>query len=77
MNDESYSVAVFHNIHAMFLLKKELDRLGVEVKAIPTPRHISSDCGSALRFDTSQQDVVRAAIRNGRLEIQGIHELDK
>ncbi len=77
MNDERYSVAVFHNTHAMFLLKKELDRLGVKTKAIPTPRHLSSDCGSALRFCTSQQDVVRSAVSKGNLEIQGIHELDE
>ncbi len=76
MNNESYSVAVFHSTHAMFCLKKELDRLGVTVKAIPTPRHLSADCGSALRFRTSQQDVVRSAVSDGQLEIQGIHELD-
>ncbi|MDP6542538.1 MAG: DUF3343 domain-containing protein [Phycisphaerae bacterium] len=76
MSDESYSVVVFHSTHAMFCLKKELDRLGVTVKAIPTPRHLSSDCGSALRFCTSQKDVVRSAVSDGRLEIQGIHELD-
>jgi hypothetical protein len=69
-------VAVFHNIHAMFRLKKVLERIGVAVKAIPTPRHISSDCGSALRFSTSRQDAVRAAVSENRLEIQGIHELD-
>ena len=76
MNDESYSVVVFHSTHAMFRLKKELDRLGVAVEAIPTPRHLSSDCGSALRFSTLQQDIVRSAVSDGQLEIQGIHELD-
>jgi hypothetical protein len=76
MGDESYSVVVFHNTHAMFCLKKALDGLGVMVKAIPTPRHLSSDCGSALQFRTSQEDVVRSAVSDGRLEIQGIHELD-
>ncbi len=76
MSDESYSVVVFHSTHAMFRLKKELERLGVAVKAIPTPRHLSSDCGSALRFCTSQEDIVRSAVSEGRLEIQGIHELD-
>jgi hypothetical protein len=76
MNDESYSVAVFHSTHAMFRLKKALARLGVAVEAIPTPRHLSSDCGSALRFCTSQEDIVRSAVSDGQLEIQGIHELD-
>ncbi len=76
MNDESYSVAVFHNIHAMFRLKKALGRMGVAVRTIPTPRHLSADCGSALRFSSCQQDVVRSAVEENRLEIQGIHELD-
>lgn len=76
MSDESYSVVVFHSTHAMFRLKKELDRLGVTVEAIPAPRHLSSDCGSALRFRTSRQDIVRSVVSDGQLEIQGIHELD-
>jgi hypothetical protein len=76
VSDESYSVAVFHNIHAMFSLKKVLDRLGVAVKTIPTPRRLSADCGSALRFSSSQRDAVDRAIEENRLEIQGIHELD-
>ncbi|MCP4376511.1 MAG: DUF3343 domain-containing protein [bacterium] len=76
MNDENYSVVIFHSTHAMFCLKKELDRLGVPVKVIPTPRHLSSDCGSALRFGSSQQDIVRSAVSDVRMEIEGIYELD-
>jgi len=77
MSDESYSVAVFHNIHAMFRLKKALEHIGVAVKTIPTPRHLSADCGSALRFSSLERNAVDRAIEENRLEVQGIHELDR
>jgi len=79
MNPPGYKVIVFHTIHAMFRLKKELDRLGVEVRTVPVPRSISSDCGSALLIDASQEDTVCSIVEDGQLEIQGIfeHELDR
>ena len=76
MNSERYKVVVFHTIHAMFRVKKELDRLGVEVRIVPVPRSISSDCGSALLIGASQEDAVRSAVSDGQLEIQGIFEFE-
>jgi len=76
MNCQRHSVVVFHTIHAMFRLKKELDRLGVEVRIVPVPRSISSDCGSALLIGASQEDAVRSAASDGQLEIQGIYEFE-
>ncbi len=49
-----------HAIHAERVLKRE----GVGVKLIPTPRHLSSDCGSAVRIageDREQSEELLAA----------------
>ena len=69
-------VVLFHTIHDLFVLEKALRQRGLEVKPIPTPRELSSDCGSALRFDLATLETVRAAIDAFGLETQGIHELD-
>jgi hypothetical protein len=70
-------VVVFYTIHAVFRLEKALKGKGMLTKPIPTPRHLSSDCGTALRFPWSRRAVVEAAIDELQIEIDGIHELPK
>jgi len=76
MSSQRHCITVFHTIHAMFRLKKELDRLGVEVSIVPVPRSISSDCGSALLFGAAHERTVRAVVADEGLEIQGICEYE-
>ena len=68
-------VVVFYTIHAVFRLEKALEARGLKTKPIPTPRHLSSDCGTALRFPWSGRAEVEAAIDELDIEIDGIHEL--
>ena len=70
-------VVVFYTIHAVFRLEKVLAGKGIQTKPIPTPRHLSSDCGTALRFPWSRRAEVEAAIDELDIEIDGIHELPK
>ena len=48
---------------------------GCSVKLIPVPRHLSSDCGVALRFDWQQQQKVKSVLDNAQLELEAIHPL--
>lgn len=68
-------VVLFHSIHTLFQLEKELQRCGLEVEPIPTPRWLSSDCGSALMFSFADVKEVRSAIERMALDVKGIHEL--
>ncbi len=70
-------VVVFYTIHAVFRLEKALKVRAVETKPIPTPRHLSSDCGTALRFPWSCRAEVEAVIGELDIEVDGIHELPK
>ena len=74
---DGQGVVVFHAIHAVFRLEKALEGKGMKTKPIPTPRHLSSDCGTALRFPWSRRAEVEAAIDELQIEIDGIHELPK
>jgi hypothetical protein len=71
------AAVLFYTIHDLFQLEGELKARGVESKPIPTPREFSSDCGSALLFESADVETVRAAVTDLALEIQGIHELDE
>lgn len=70
-----HGVVLFYTVHDMLMLQRELERRGLTVKAIPTPRQLSSDCGTALRFDLKEGETVRESIRKLSMETQGIHEL--
>lgn len=69
-------IVLFHSIHDLFCLEAELKRLGIATKAIPTPRELSSDCGSALAFDPAHLDAVRGAVAALKLETEGIAQMD-
>lgn len=68
-------VVLFHTIHAVFRLEKLLGARNIQTKPIPTPRHLSSDCGTALRFPLDRRADVEATIAELGLEIESIHEL--
>ncbi len=75
MDEQAQGIVVFHSIHTLFLLKAELRRRNIPARAVPTPRELSSDCGSALQVPTDQLDTVRRAVAECDLEVQGIHEI--
>jgi len=72
----SRGVVLFHTIHDLFRLEKELKARGLEVSTVPTPRQLSSDCGTALCFDRSDAATVRSAVAESGMEIEGIHDLE-
>ena len=74
---DGQGVVVFYTIHAVFRLEKALRAKGMETRPIPTPRQLSSDCGTALRFPWSRRTEVEAAIGELDIEVDGIHELPK
>jgi hypothetical protein len=70
-----YGVVLVHTTSAALRGEKVLQRAGLTVKLIPTPREFSSDCGLALRFEWTQVEEVRAALDAAHLEIAGIRQL--
>lgn len=61
-----------HAIHAERVLK----RADLEVKLIPTPRGLSSDCGSALRIAAEDQTSVESLLVQARVAIDRIEPLE-
>lgn len=64
--DEYGVILTFSTGHAI-RAENVLSRAGIETKMIPVPRHLSSDCGVALRIRNRDRD---SALRT--LEERGV-----
>ncbi len=76
MDSVKRAVVTFHSTSHAIQAEKACRAIGVEVKLIPTPRHISSDCGVALRFDYCERERVVAALAEKNVEISLVASLD-
>ena len=69
-----YSVMLFKAVSYVLKAEKILKKEGLPHKLIPVPKHISSDCGICLRFESAMQNKIEAALLN-KVEIEEIREL--
>ncbi|MCI0497679.1 MAG: DUF3343 domain-containing protein [Thermoplasmata archaeon] len=65
---EPTGVALFHSTSLAIRGERIARKGGLKVKLVPTPRHLSSDCGTALRFRMEDIDALRALFRASSLE---------
>ncbi len=72
----SYGVILFHTTSAVLRAEKILQREGITVKLVPTPREFSTDCGIALRLDWEQSASAQALLESAKVEIAGIHKME-
>lgn len=70
-----YSVVLFYSTAHALRAEKVLQRAGYQIKMIPTPRKLSSDCGMALRFDRTDGDQVSAMLNKNNVPFNGIHAI--
>ncbi len=72
---DDYGVVLFNTISAAMRSEKVLLKEQLDIKLIPTPRGLSSDCGVAMRFDWNQAENVRILLDEAGVEIEGIHRI--
>lgn len=60
--------SVSHALRAESLVRAA----GIPCKLIPTPRQLSSDCGTALRVPWEQREQVEAALQQANLDYERI-----
>jgi len=66
----SQGVVLFHTTTSALRAEKILQKDGLTVKLIPTPRELSSDCGIALRFEWDDREQVTAGLVTARVEYE-------
>ncbi|NLE76208.1 MAG: DUF3343 domain-containing protein [Chloroflexi bacterium] len=71
-----YGVALVHSTSLAIRAERACQAVGLTVKLIPTPRQLSSDCGSALRFLWDDRERVVQALADAQVETDAIHPLD-
>jgi len=69
-----YSVMLFKAVSYVLKAEKILKKEGLPHKLIPAPKHISSDCGICLRFESAMQNKIEASLLN-KVEIEEIREM--
>jgi len=67
-------VVLFHTTTSALRAEKILQKAGLTVKLIPTPRELSSDCGIALRFELPDRAEVEQRLAGAGVEGE-IHPL--
>jgi hypothetical protein len=72
MGDSGYSVVLFYSTSGAIRAEKLTKEAGLRVKLIPVPRHLSSDCGVCLRFESADADEVRSILDGARIEFEEI-----
>jgi len=75
MSKSLYGVVLFHSTNWAIKAERVLQKAGLEVKLIPVPRHLSSDCGVCVRFNWADEEGVRRALEVARVEIEGLHRM--
>ena len=68
-------VVLFYSTSSAIRAEKVLRKAGFAFKLVPTPRHLSSDCGLALRFAWSLKEEIGRTLDLEGVEISGIHPL--
>ena len=72
---DRYAVVLMHGTSHAIRAEHLLQRAGIACKLIPVPRHLSSDCGTCVRIDRDQVDAARRVLQEGRLEMEGVHDI--
>jgi hypothetical protein len=66
----SQGVLLFHTTTSALRAEKILQKDGLTVKLIPTPRELSSDCGISLRFNWDDHERVAAGLASAGVECE-------
>lgn len=69
-------VVLFHTTSAALRAEKVAKKAGLTAKLVPTPRHLSSDCGISLCFDWADREKMGLTLKTANVPIEGIHSFD-
>lgn len=72
MGEREYGVVLFYSTSGAIRGEKLAKEEGLQVKLIPVPRHLSSDCGVCLRCDAADVELVRSILEAARVEFEEI-----
>ncbi len=75
MSQDAMAVALFPTTQAAVQAEALFRGEGIHCKLIPTPRHLSTTCGMALRFRAAEREHVERILDRAGISHGGIHEV--
>ena len=72
---EEYAVFLFESTQGAIKAERALLRAGFTIKLIPTPRQLSSDCGTALRSAWTDADKAAETLREAKVAFASVHRV--
>ena len=72
---KEFAVFLFESTQGAIKAERVLLRAGLSIKLIPTPRQLSSDCGTALRCGWSDADTAIETLRQAKVAFAGVHRV--
>jgi hypothetical protein len=73
----AFAVILVHSTSHAIQAERLLKRAGLSVKLIPTPRHLSSDCGSAVRIAAGARTQAEEALDAAGVPVDRIEPFDE
>ena len=70
-----FGVILFHTNTSAMQAEAVLVRANQKIKLIPTPRELSSDCGTSIRFEWDQKSEVEAQLVRVKVDFAGIYPM--
>ena len=70
-------VITFDSIHRVMKAERILKGEAISLSLIPTPRHISSDCGMVVRIECDGREKALEIIQKHGLTIEGVYVIGK
>ncbi len=71
-----FAVILVHTTTEAIFAERILKPAGFDIKLIPTPRHLSSDCGSAVRILMSEKEGCQEVLNEAGLVLDRIEPLE-
>ena len=71
-----FAVILVHSTSHAVYAERVLGQAGLAVKLVPTPRHLSSDCGSAVRIASADRNRAEALLAESGVPIDRVESGD-
>ena len=73
---ERDAVFIFHSIHRVMKAEKALKQAGLDIRLMPVPRELSSDCGLSLLFFMRDREAAEEALDAVGCPSEELHVLE-
>ena len=70
-------IITFISVHFVIKAEKILKKEGINVRLVPTPRKISSDCGMAIEVHYENIERIKTILNDYKCSMESIYRFDE